>query len=181
VITASLPEREEFRRVSQESVRRAANASGIRFEHVTVIDHDREGPQTVTNRAASMAKGDWVLPLADDDWLHDDFFQVLTPYMDSADVVSGWCHTTTDEWCPNMLFNERVLRLRNFLPATALIRKSLWDQLGGYRDCGLEDWDFWKRALDVGARFAHVPEVVWTFRIHDSNTYTLREKDGNRG
>jgi hypothetical protein len=88
-----------------------------------------------------------------------------------------------DGWVPNQEFDEDRLRSRNYIPATALVRRSLWQHVGGWleggwglgnglRDAELaEDWDFWLRALDARARFLCIPEVTWTYRYHGTNLW----------
>ena len=173
VVTSTVPERASMLAECK------ASFADFGWQHCVYVDEDRKGPAHGTNEAAKRATGDWLLPLADDDFLHPDFWDVMQQFLVEGDIVYSWCHTTSSEWCPNMLFSERVLRMRNFIPATAFIRRELWESLGGYRDCVMEDWDFWKRALDVGARFVCVPEVLWTFRIHDGNFFTLKEEREN--
>jgi hypothetical protein len=65
----------------------------------------------------------------------------------------------------------QTLMRRNFIPVTALIRKDLWDLLGGQRKVPMEDHDFYKRAWLHGARFKCVPEVLWSYRFHDNNQF----------
>jgi hypothetical protein len=69
-----------------------------------------------------------------------------------------------------------TLRAGNFIPVTVLARTSAVRAVGGF-PVGeaapqhpfppyprLEDWGLWLRMLDNGARFAHLPEVTWTWR-----------------
>lgn len=142
------------------------------LEHLVEIDQYRSGPSFIVNRLASFAKGDWVLPFADDDLLDPDFLSTLSPHMESADIVYGWCRVEGSRWSPNRLYRPGTLKHGNYIPATALIRKSLWDHLNGYRFFkGKEDWDLWLRAEAEGARFVCVPEVIWTYRQHGANLF----------
>lgn len=124
------------------------------------------------NRLASYAKGEWLLPLGDDDLLDPDYLTTLWPYTENADIVYPWCRVSGSSWNPNRLYRKGALYHQNFIPATALIRKSLWDKLGGYNlKHRFEDWDFWLRAEAEGARFVCVPEVLWTYRQHGANLF----------
>ncbi len=56
----------------------------------------------------------------------------------------------------------------NHLAYCALIRREMWDALGGHDEtipytC---DWDFWKRAVRAGYRSNHVPEPLLHYRKH---------------
>jgi predicted glycosyltransferase involved in capsule biosynthesis len=52
-----------------------------------------------------------------------------------------------------------------------LISKKLWDDLGGYdvarTQC--EDFDFFERAMGVGAVFHRLSEQTWVYRFHGGN------------
>jgi hypothetical protein len=69
-----------------------------------------------------------------------------------------------------------ALRAQNFIPVTALVRRSAGDAVGWFPEGDdaprhpvaphprLEDWGLWLRLLDAGASFAHLPEVLWSWR-----------------
>lgn len=142
------------------------------LEHLVERDELRSGPAFMDNRIASRAQGEWLVPMGDDDLLDEDFLETLWPHAAHADVVYGWCRVTGSSWSPNRLYRKGALRHGNYIPATALIRKTLWDDLGGYNlKHRFEDWDFWLRAEACGARFVCVPEVVWTYRQHGGNLF----------
>jgi hypothetical protein len=99
--------------------------------------------------------------------------ELLLEHSEDADVVytdsaAWWAETTGVRTGSSIL---RTLMRRNFIPVTALIRKDLWDLLGGQRKVPMEDHDFYKRAWLHGARFKCVPEVLWSYRFHDSNQF----------
>jgi glycosyltransferase involved in cell wall biosynthesis len=128
------------------------------FEHVIVEDPDRDGCAISVNRAAEIAQGEWVLPLADDDLLLPGCVERLLnadgDIIYSPPLVTG----NEDRW---WFFQEPPV-----IPSTALIRASLWDDLGGY-DENLkreEDRDLWIKALAAGARFTRVDEPCWVYR-----------------
>jgi glycosyltransferase involved in cell wall biosynthesis len=52
-----------------------------------------------------------------------------------------------------------------------MIKKRCLDELGGYRDIrGIEDWDLWKRAIEMGFKFHQIPERLYIYRIGTSTT-----------
>ncbi len=57
------------------------------------------------------------------------------------------------------------------IPSFALIRRDLWDRLGGYNEAlsREEDRDLWVKALDAGAVFKRVDAPTWVYRMHSSN------------
>ncbi len=54
-------------------------------------------------------------------------------------------------------------------PSTTFVRRATFERLGGFRDTRCEDYDFWMRALELGARFHYDPATLVHYRRHDSN------------
>lgn len=148
---------------------------------------------------------EWVLFVDDDDLLDLDAAAALLAYAKStgADVVwprfriIGAAHPQRRRSLGDLLaLTERVaqhqgcectvgeqdrafsraLRAQNFIPVTALVRRSCGDAVGWFPEGDeaprhpvaphprLEDWGLWLRLLDAGASFAHLPEVLWSWR-----------------
>lgn len=57
-------------------------------------------------------------------------------------------------------------------PSTTFVRRRLFHQVGGFRDTRCEDYDFWTRALELGACFHYDPATLVHYRRHDSNVTT---------
>lgn len=172
VLTPAVPERADMLAECVAAVR------GQTFPPVAQlieIDHERAGCATVLNRllpAAQAANADWIALVADDDLFYPRHLERLAAASADADVVYSYCDVEGRDWNPNSPFDPQRLRLENYIPSTCLIRASLAAALGGWRvDAahGFEDWDFWLRALDAGARFRCVPTVTWRYRFHGDN------------
>lgn len=59
------------------------------------------------------------------------------------------------------------LRKENTIDALALVRRSSWRRLDGYRSfLGWEDYDFWLRLAGSGGRASQVPEILARYRVH---------------
>lgn len=181
VITAALPSRLVMLAEAQSTV---AAQTVEPAEHLVALDYARDGTGTVKTRLAAAARGEWVATLDDDDLLDKHHLETLTKAA-CGDVVYSWCRVDGSEHLNgsvNQAFDPDRLRGGNYIPATALIRRDLVADLGGWRrsadvPSGFEDWDFWLRALDAGAVFQCVPTVTWTYRFHQGNK-TIR---GERG
>lgn len=166
--------------------------------HYIGVDHAKAGCVTNLNRtvnAALASNAEWIALLADDDLMYQNHLATLAaaavpactgfgpegapcdscpgpPACPAPDIVYSWCDVTgRPGWNPNRLFDAQALRHGNYIPATALIRSSLIRDLNGWRSGahGFEDWDFWLRALDHGARFRCVPRITWEYRFHGAN------------
>ena len=83
--------------------------------------------------------------------------------------------TRTDHWRVGPFDADKLLNW-NFIHASALYRRSVWEQNGGYdlhnSVQGLEDWDFWLGAMEHGWRFAYMPEVFFEYRRADQSLIT---------
>lgn len=172
VVTVALPERAAM---LAENIASVSAQTLAPHAHLIGIDHARVGAVANLNRLARLAVDsgcDWVAQLADDDLADPCHLATLAAHTDGADIVYPWCRVTGRPWNPNQHFDAAALRQGNYIPATTLIRSDLIVQLGYWRSeaaHGFEDWDFWLRALDVGARFVCVPTVTWTYRFWGGN------------
>jgi hypothetical protein len=173
VLTPAIPER----LASLTDTVASVNAQRLRpVAHLIGVDHERAGCALNQNRllvSALALEAVWVALLADDDVFLPHHLETLVAHSADADIVYSYCDVVgRPGWNPNAPFDADRLRRGNYIPSTALIRAPLAAQLGGWRTesaHGFEDWDFWLRALDAGARFVCVPEVTWVYRFDGSN------------
>ena len=135
---------------------------------VTVHRTPNRGPSAARNFAIEHARGIYVLPLDADDWLAPDYLAKTVPVLDAEPDV-GIVHT----WIGLVGGHHGVWRTGRFaLPellvrctihVTALYRRALWVDVGGYDPVFVEtaeDWDFWLRAVSRGWAAREVPEVL---------------------
>jgi len=162
VITATIAGRE---RLLKECCASVESQTVDCWEHVIELDEHREGCSVAVNRAVARASGDWLFLLADDDLMLPGCLEHLLAASADADVVYSPPLVTgnEDRWW--------FFQAPPAIPATALIRRSLWDQLGGYDESALreEDRKLWVKACEVGARFVRVDQPAWVYRLHDGN------------
>jgi glycosyltransferase involved in cell wall biosynthesis len=163
VLTPSIPERASMLAECEQSVQ-AQTFNG--WEHLVVVDEQRLGCAATMNELAVSAKGEWLLPLADDDLILPGCLETLLAHTQDADVVYPpplvW--GTHDPWW--------YFQAPPVIPSFALIRTRLWRDLGGYNEAlsREEDRDLWTRALAAGARFVRADESpTWVYRHHQGN------------
>lgn len=134
------------------------------WEHLILCDTERNGCAGTVNQLARAASGEWLLILADDDLLLPGCLTKLLSSSGAADIVHA----------PPLVFGEDPAQFYlspPAIPATCLIRRSLWIRVGGY-DEGMthtEDRDFYERAITVGARFHRVDYPCWVYRFWGGN------------
>lgn len=126
----------------------------------------------VLNRLAGLATAAWLAVLADDDLLLPEHLRTLLRYSRGADVVYSWCDVVgRPGWSPN----QDTVPENLMFPATALIRRSLWEKTGGWGcETRCEDHEFWVRCRRQGGRFRVVPTVTWVYRFHGANKSLAR-------
>lgn len=165
VLTPTIPSRADLLR---ECLRSVASQERDDVEHLVARDEAGEGCAVVMNRLAERARGEWVMPLADDDLLLPGAIDSLWPSTGAADVV----YAPPLLWAPHIPDPWWFFQAPPAIPSFALIRRSLWEDLGGYDESlkREEDRDLWTRALDRGARFVKFDAApTWVYRIHDGS------------
>lgn len=132
-----------------------------RWEHIVMLDAEREGCAGTMNKAAAAAQADWLLPLADDDLLLPGCLRVLLDSSAGADVV----------YSPPLVWGEAPEQFCGappHIPAVALIRRDLWR--AGYEHPEQEDLHHFERMLNEGARFVRADGApTWVYRFHNGN------------
>lgn len=143
------------------------------------------------NECIRVARGDVVHILHQDDWVADGFYRRLLPAFVAADTGMAYCrHAFIDSdsrvtrvshrerWLPGVLRNwlPRIATQQRIQCASALVRRSVYERLGGYRtDLAYTlDWEMWVR---IAAHYSvwYQPAVLAHYRRHDkSETARLR-------
>lgn len=181
VITAALPTRD---RMLVEACRSVAAQTVPPAAHLIGVDHRRAGSAATRNLLAAAADTPWLAFLDDDDLLLPEHLQVLLDTADGADVAYSYCKVLGRDWSPSRPFDPVLLQTENYIPATVLIRTSVFREAGGFRPSGQvqhgwEDWDLWLRLLQAGRRFAWTDTVTWLYRFHAGNKTLLGEQEAH--
>jgi glycosyltransferase involved in cell wall biosynthesis len=138
------------------------------------------GIVAASNDAASMAKGRFVCLLDHDDMLHPTALTEVAAAIEARDSVD-YVYTDEDKidsdgnhydvflkpaWSP-----ER-LRGQNYCCHLSVIRKELFDQVGGFRQGfdGSQDYDLILRVTEMARRIEHIPKVLYHWRAVDGST-----------
>lgn len=181
VVIPSLPSRAEW----LCRVLRSVDAQTLRPASARlVIDYEREGAAITRNRALEAVTTDWVAFLDDDDEFLPEHLAKLANHarVTGSDVVYSCCQVVgplgqliplREEWgrC-GQAFDPELLRQKSYLPVTCLARTDLAKRarFGAPEGSLYDDWGFYLRMLDLGARFAHLPETTWIWHHHGQNT-----------
>lgn len=162
VVTPSMPERRDFLVEANHSV----STQTVPYRHLVKVTQKRPGEFVrLTNELVQQVDTDWWVLLCDDDLLDPDHLETLSQHFPDHEIVYSWARVEGAPFSWHTPFNAEQLRQGNYIPGSAAaIRTDLWRELGGYQNIVMEDWDFWVRALNHGARFHCVERCTWTHR-----------------
>ena len=166
VITPSIPSRFSLLRECIESVKAQTRPADL---HIVEVDADKVGPCKLRNKMVSELPSeiDWVAFLDDDDLFLPQHLEKLSAVSKSADVVYSSCQPGIATVI--LPFDREALRHGNYIAVTSLVRRSMFEQVGGFPNLPrYEDWKLWQSIDAAGGRFVFVPEQTWTYRIQQN-------------
>ena len=145
----------------------------LRSEGFRVLQQEKSNVATALNYGISVARGKYICCFAADDRLEPTYFEKCLCLLESnAGLAFAYSLVRTfgDEnriWITEP-FDLRILLEYNHICATAVLRKAVWEQVGGFDRLmdGYEDWDFWIKAGEAGFRGALIPEILFNYRRH---------------
>jgi glycosyltransferase involved in cell wall biosynthesis len=151
-------------------------------DRIKLLSQHRGGPYRARNLAAAQARGKGLAFLdADDEWLPEKLSKQLDLARDPVTMV----YTDRDNFGDLSRSRQRQsdsvtlydgdifepLLSGNFVTlSSALIRKDVFDKLGGFsvEQQGVQDWDMWLRYAASGGRVGLCREPLTRYRIHDA-------------
>jgi glycosyltransferase involved in cell wall biosynthesis len=152
---------------------------------IKVIRQGNGGPAAARNAAIRASQGEYILPLDADDRLRSGWIDSAIAILDSdpqVGIVYGDAQcfgTRTEHWRVGPFDAGKLLQW-NYIHASALYRRSVWEQNGGYDATMpvwmLEDWDFYLTTLEHGWQFVYVPEVFFDYRRAERSRLTRSQE-----
>lgn len=162
----------------------AADEPRIRYEHLA----ENLGIAENTNAAFLLATGEWIGLLDHDDILAPDaLYEVLA-------VAGAGCENMTEEGCVEVVytdedkvstdlqmhfqphfkpdFNIDLLRSNNYITHFFVVKRHIVEQVGGFRKAfdGAQDYDFIFRCTAAADGVAHVPRILYHWRVSMEST-----------
>ena len=167
--------------------------SGLEGERTHVIHQKNMGLSAARNVGIAAAKGEYVLLLDADNTIDPDYFlkasEILDREPDVSVVYSDHLRfgDGLDEDRVNVPeFDATRLLAGNYIDACAVVRKSVFKQIGGFDTEGLtgyEDWEYWIRCWANGLKFHHIQDTLFKYRVvkgsmlHGVNKPEIRRKN----
>jgi glycosyltransferase involved in cell wall biosynthesis len=152
----------------------------------TVLRQKNKGLAAARNHGISHARAPLVLPLDDDNRLLSPYLTQGINIMTANESVAFLYGDRVDFGACNQLFRpgpsamNEISRI-NHIDACAIVRKSLWCELGGYDESlgALEDWDFWLSAARIGANACYLPRASFEYRVREGSMLRRHLRDAH--
>ncbi len=147
-----------------------------RHEHIRVLTQPNAGLASARNHAIREATGRYIFPLDADDLLGIGFLEEAVRTLDEHPEVKVVCGSNVffgakqGPWrLPR--FSRSLLARRNLICASALYRRTDWEQTGGYCEYIVcyEDWDFWISILKGGGEVVRLQCPAIHYRIRSGS------------
>lgn len=146
-----------------------------------VLNQVNMGLGKARNNGIKLAKGEYILPLDSDNRIRHNYISKSIELFEndlSLDIVYGdyYRFEEEDRVMITRDFNFPLLCYTNFIDACAVFRKTIWQKVNGYDEnmpvMGAEDWDFWLRCTLQGAKFYHLNEITFDYRVRKNSMLT---------
>ena len=168
-----------------DAVKRIVEEYQAKSQRIVYKKIENKGIAANTNAAASLATGDY-LALAD----HDDILAPHAMYTMGKAILQLRERGEPDGflYSDEALFSKSIQRpivahfkpdyapdyllCCNYICHLAVFQKALWDAVGGERpECdGSQDHDLFLRLIELVGGAAHVPQVLYYWRVHAGST-----------
>jgi GT2 family glycosyltransferase len=161
--------------------------AGLDRPATRVVHSERLGLPGARNLGVAHARGEFLCMVDADDLLEPVYLErslerlARDPHIAFA---SHWLRTFGDEdweWTPTDCTFPALLQT-NTVNGAALMRRSMFEHLGGFDETmvdGCEDWEFWIRAVAAGFPGVIIPEFLFRYRRRsDSMSRTMERSPG---
>ncbi len=152
---------------------RAAELADPRIRVIERVENG--GIVAASNDGIAAASGEWIVLLDHDDLLVRHALERVTHVLE-GDAEIDYLYTDEDKVDDDGRFSEAFykpdwsperLRSQNYCCHLSVLRKTIVDDIGGFRDGfdGSQDHDLILRVTEKARRIHHIPEVLYHWRI----------------
>jgi glycosyltransferase involved in cell wall biosynthesis len=159
---------------SLETVEDWLEQNGDRFNRYRLVRHEaNSGLAAARNSGFRFAETESVFVLDADNLLYARCLERLLAALDNCAASFAYCYLEKfgDLSClqNTAAWNPEALQYGNIIDAMVLLRKSAWEEVGGYSRLdvmGWEDFDLWFKMAKLGRWGVQVPEILARYRVH---------------
>lgn len=168
---------------SAEIAHRWLIENSARFSKYLLIRHKiNSGPGAARNTAFARSRTKYVFVLDADNLLYPRCLERLISALDNCDASFAYSYIERFGETSSLLntkpWNPSTLRRGNTIDAMVLMRKHVWEKIGGYSTnevmrLGWEDYELWFKIARINGWGILVPEILGRYRVHhDSLLHT---------
>ncbi len=153
--------------------------NGKRFNDYVLARHTiNRGLAHSRNTAISLTRTKYVFILDADNLLYPRCLESLVDALENCDASFAYCYLekfgdgnalqNTKPW------NSLTLGVVNPIDAMVLLRKSTWENVGGYSTnetmkLGWEDYELWFKIARIKGWGIQIPEILARYRVHKTS------------
>jgi hypothetical protein len=143
-----------------------------------IIHQTNQGGAAARNTGFRSAQTEYVLTLDGDDMFEPSFLEEAVQILGKNSQIGA-----VSSWAKGFGQDEFIWKLEggnldNFIlgnncVSCALVRKKLWEEIGGYDENmrnNYEDWDFWIRLTGSGYLVYVIPKLLFLYRQKSTST-----------
>ncbi len=155
--------------------------------NVTVLHKENGHLSSARNHGIRYSSGKYILTLDADDKFEPSFVEKAVKILEEHEAVGGVTCYLKSFGLKKFRWKPLGGDIRNFLYrqescASAMFRRSIWEETGGYDEqmkSGYEDWEFWIRLTSSGKKVHVIKEFLFHYRITEKSML-LTESEPNR-
>ncbi len=161
-----------------------ANKLASLDKRVRVLTRENKGVVATRNEAIAMSTGDYILPLdADDYFASNDVIEHMVKALDNdPEIVLVFGNYQNfgiiSSLSKPQLGDISKLLIKDFIPATSMFTREVFDKVGGYSDRmigGYEDWDFVIGVANSG-KLHKIEKTIYFYRTQAVSRNTEADK-----
>ena len=146
----------------------------------TFRNEKNQGNAGARNTAVSHSSGELLLPLDSDDLLKPNYIEEVLRAMQEAGTSAGYSNVEVfgmDSYVYIPSHNLPDIFSGHYPHNTLLVKREVYDAAGGYKALeAIVDTEFWISIIELGTKFAHVPQPLYRYRRHSASWTQTRKK-----